>query len=422
MVSIDIRSRFEGDAVALEPKSFFDEDLAALLASRGVAAARAIEQLGLSPLTLMVDDEALSLVVRGRGSSARLVGEHGAVQGAIQVTLDAAAFSDLMQDVVSAFGVHMTGRAQLEPSNVSGFVAWEPVLRWVLDGRPVYEPGMISFADRTGAPLDLHQSFSLDDDSEAIGHFLAEAGYLHVRAVFTEVEMAEVIVEHDAALARSQRDDGASWWARTSQDEWFAARILGFNQQSPKLRELLHSERFTKIGTFTDDVMMQRDPDRGDSAEALMKKVGVVEGISDVSWHKDCSMGGHSRHCCGLVVGISVTGGGRGNGELGVVAGSHRANVVPLGIVGLDLPRIPLPTQTGDITVHCACTLHMSRPPETAERRVIYTGFGLATRAGDVREVRTEEEIRFDRAALNDHTRRQQSEGGTGERLASFDL
>ena len=36
-------------------------------------------------------------------------------------------------------------------------------------------------------------------------------------------------------------------------------------------------------------------------------------------------MGGHSRHCCGLVVGISVTGAGPENGELGAVAGSHRA-------------------------------------------------------------------------------------------------
>ena len=49
------------------------------------------------------------------------------------------------------------------------------------------------------------------------------------------------------------------------------------------------------IGSFTDDTFVQRDPDVGDSAEGLLKKIGVVEGISDVSWHKDCSMGGHSR-------------------------------------------------------------------------------------------------------------------------------
>ena len=155
----------------------------------------------------------------------------------------------------------------------------------------------------------------------------------------------------------------------------------------------------------------------------MLKKVGVVEGISDVSWHKDCAMGGHSRHCCGLTVGISVTGAGRANGELGAVAGSHRANVAPLGVVGLDLPRVPLPTHTGDVTVHCSCTLHMSRPPVSAERRVVYTGFGLAPRPGDQRIELSPDEIRRQRAELNDHTRRQQASGNTASaRVASHDL
>ena len=135
---------------------------------------------------------------------------------------------------------------------------------------------------------------------------------------------------------------------------------------------------------MTDDAMVQRAPRTGDSAEGLLKKVGVLEGISDVSWHKDCSLGGHSRGCCGLTVGISVTGAQQRNGELGVVAGSSRANVQPLDVrPDLDLPRIPLPTNTGDVTVHCSCTLHMSRPPIDQERRVVYTGFGLAPRPGD---------------------------------------
>jgi hypothetical protein len=236
-----------------------------------------------------------------------------------------------------------------------------------------------------------------------MGHFLAEAGFLHVAGMFTVEEMAEVSAELDEAIAAADRDDGASWWARTTSDEWYASRILGFNQKSPTLRTLLQSDRFTALGRLTDDEYVQRDPLHGDSAEGLLKKVGVVEGISDVSWHKDCSMGGHSRHCCGMTVGISVTGAQRHNGELGVVPGSHRANIAVLGVEGLDLPRLPLPTQTGDITIHCSCTLHMSRPPESAERRVVYTGFGLAPRSGDLHVERTQAQIRQDRHSLNDH-------------------
>ena len=155
---------------------------------------------------------------------------------------------------------------------------------------------------------------------------------------------------------------------------------------------------------------MQRDPDVGDSAEGLLKKIGVVEGMSDVSWHKDCSLGGHSRGCSSLTVGISVTGAGRENGELGVVAGSRRANVPVLGVDGLDLPRVPLPTRTGDVTVHCSCTLHMSRPPVSAERRVVYTGFDLAPRPGDRPVELDPAEIRRRRAALDDNSGHLQGE------------
>jgi phytanoyl-CoA dioxygenase PhyH len=204
--------------------------------------------------------------------------------------------------------------------------------------------------------------------------------------------------------------------------EHYPARILGFNQKSPALRSLLHDDRFAAKGTVTDDHYLQRDPDKGDSAEGLLKKIQVIEGISDVSWHKDCAMGGHSRHCCGLTVGISVTGAGRDNGELGVVAGSHRANIALLGVEGLDLPRLPLPTRAGDVTVHCSCTLHMSRPPVSAERRVVYTGFGLAPRPGDRQPERTAEEIRRERARLNDQVRGQQQVRTLSSRSASFDL
>ena len=46
-----------------------------------------------------------------------------------------------------------------------------------------------------------------------------------------------------------------------------------------------------------------------------------------------------------------------------------------------DLPIIDLATATGDVTVHCSCTLHMAQPPVERERKVMYTGFGLPDRA-----------------------------------------
>ena len=416
MITVDRRTRYDGDAVTLDVDGFVDNVLPPLLDKHAGEAGLAATRLGLAPLTLDVDGEALTIAV---GDDGRLETRRGSAD-VVVVEMNGASFSDLVQDVASTFGAQMMGRATVVRGGLDVFLEWEPVLRCLLDGRLVYEPGTMAFKDRDGSSLDLHRSFSLDDDPVEIGHFLAEAGYLHLEGVFTEEEMAAVSADLDDAMARAERDDGASWWARTSDDEWYPARILGFNQQSPALRDVLRSDRFRAIGSFTDDTFVQRDPDVGDSAEGLHKKIGVVEGFSDVSWHKDCSMGGHSRGCCGLTVGISVTGARRENGELGAVAGSHRANVPVLGVEGLDLPRVPLPTHTGDVTVHCSCTLHMSRPPESAERRVVYSGFGLAARTGDHRVELDQAEIRRQRHALSNQS--QHVHGSLSERAGSFDL
>jgi hypothetical protein len=397
MTSVDKRTRFAGSVEVKDAAQLFT-DLAERLDETGALAARGVELLALAPLTLEVDGTAAHLVV---ADGALRLREGRADEGPI-VGLDTTACSELFQDLVSTFGLVMPGRVEMLRPRGDQFVAWEPVLRAAIDGRAVHEPGSVRFRDRAGNDLDLRRGFRIDDEREEIGHFLAEAGYLHLEGVFTEAEMAAVSADLDQAMAEATQDDGASWWART-EDGWYPSRILGFNLKSPTLQDLLESDRFTRIGTFTDDQMAQRAPRTGDSAEGLHKKVGVLEGISDVSWHKDCSMGGHSRSCCGLTVGISVTGAQQRSGELGVVAGSNRANVQAIDIrPDLDLPRIPLPTNTGDVTVHCSCTLHMSRPPIDQERRVVYTGFGLAPRPGDVREQLSEEEVRRRRQALSD--------------------
>ncbi len=421
VTTVDLRSRFDGDQISLDPATFLTDHVPALLDANAALAGRAATRLGLAPLTLVVEGEQMTFEVADNQRLTVRTGKADATAPLV-VGMDCAAFSDVVQDVASTFGLDLTQRAQVRSGTLASFVEWEPALRCLLDGRPVHEAGAIDFHDRHGESLDLRRSFTLDDSRDDIGHFLAEAGFLHLRGVFSEAEMAAVSAELDDAVASATRDDGASWWARTNTDEWYASRILGFNQKSPTLRELLRSERFASVGTFTDDLFVQRDPDVGDSAEGLLKKIGVVEGISDVSWHKDCSMGGHSRGCCGLIVGISVTGGRPENGELGVVPGSHRANIALLGVDGLDLPRLALPTATGDLTVHCSCTLHMSRPPVSAERRVVYTGFGLASRSGDHRVTIGAEEIRTQRAKLNDHVRRHQTEGDGDARVASHEL
>jgi hypothetical protein len=72
------------------------------------------------------------------------------------------------------------------------------------------------------------------------------------------------------------------------------------------------------------------------------------------------------------------------SGALGVVPGSHRANVrVPGRDPVMDMAPRMLETKTGDVTVHCSDTLHRAHPPTERPRKVVYSGFRLPLLPGD---------------------------------------
>jgi len=300
------------------------------------------------------------------------------------VRLDAEDLSDLVNDIRTPMGLFTGGDLDMPAGGLDDFLDWWVVLRSLVDGRPVHTTGAVTFVDRDGEPLDLTRSFSLDDDREEMSHFLAEAGYLHLTGVFEPDEMARVSDEMDAAAPTYSSGDGRSWWARTGDGRDRLVRMQYFHEHSPTTTALLADERLQGIGGLTTDGhrLAEPRPDRN-VIEALIKPIGVVEGISDVPWHKDCSLGSHSYRCSSMTVGISVTGADADSGQLRVVAGSHRALVQPAFVRrGLDLPQVDLPTTTGDVTVHLSCTLHMSQPPVRRERRVLYTDFQLPDRDG----------------------------------------
>jgi hypothetical protein len=268
------------------------------------------------------------------------------------------------------------GTLKMARGNLGNFLDWWVVLRSLIDGRPIHTRDAIMFEDRNGAPLDLTRAFTPDDNDDDIAAFLAVAGFLHLRGWFDAEMMHEISADMDRALPTYARDDGRSWWAKTAAGDDRCVRMEFFHEHSARVLELLASERFLRIGRLLDGDYLPRTT--GDRIEALVKPIGVVEGISDVPWHKDCSLGMHSYRCCGLTTGISVTGADAKSGQLRVVAGSHRALVQPAFVrSSSDLPIVDLPTEAGDVTVHCSCTLHMSQPPVERERRVMYTGFGL---------------------------------------------
>jgi hypothetical protein len=214
-----------------------------------------------------------------------------------------------------------------------------------------------------------------------MGDFLQRAGYLHIAGVFDEGEMAAVSRDMDAAAPMYSRGDGRSWWARNRAGDDLLVRMQYFDQVSPTVERLVGDDRLQRLADLTGDGHVYGGI-KDNRIEALFKPFDVVEGISDLPWHKDCALGRHSYDCSSMTVGISVSGADAVSGQLRTVAGSHRALMWPSlqEQNASDLPIVPLPTRTGDITVHLSCTLHQSVPPVERERRVMYTGFRLPPR------------------------------------------
>src|SRR5262245_15717032 len=105
MPTIDRRTRYLGDAVALDASWLVDE-LPTALRDNGALAGRGVEVLGLPPLGFEVDDVTAHLTV----ADGRLVVRDGLPADGTVVSIDAAALSDLAQDVASTFGLSMAGR------------------------------------------------------------------------------------------------------------------------------------------------------------------------------------------------------------------------------------------------------------------------------------------------------------------------
>ena len=374
--SLDVRTRVDGPVEPIGPESFFGTDLAEHWAVHADLLAPACAFLPLRPLTIEVGERAWTLeLVDGRP-----VVVAGSREGSPTLRLDAEQLSDLVADQTTPVTWMVNGTLEIHRGRLDDALNWWLVIRGALDGEAPWVPGSIDLGAGIGAGAtpDLGRAFGVDDDPDEMAAFLHRLGYLHLAAVFTPDEMAAVSADMDRFAPEYSPGDGRSWWARLGDGSDRLVRMQGFDRLSVVVASLLDDDRLARIGELFDDGH-RISADGSNRIEALFKPIGVIEGISDVPWHKDCSLGRHSYDCCSLTVGISVTGADATSGQLRVVAGSHRARVWPSPILqpGLDLPVVDLATASGDVTVHSSCTLHMAQPPVDRERRVLYTSFFL---------------------------------------------
>ena len=361
----DVRTRTDGEDDRREPAAIRDGIAAAL--ESGADLVEPVLHHAKHPLTVDVDGDTWHLASDGR----RVALFDGAADEGLRLRLTADQLADLWSDQATPMGWFSSGALRLD-GRLEHLLDWWVLLRAAVDRRQPHVPGDIDFNG-----TDLRQSFTLDDRDEDISAFLEEAGFVHIRGVYGEDEMAAVSADMDAAAPTYEKGDGRSWWARTNDGVDRLVRMQGADTVCPSIGRLVEDERLARIGAMP-RAGHQWGTRTGNRIEALFKPIGVSEGISDVPWHKDCSLGRHSYECCSLTVGISVIGADETSGQLRVMAGSHRALMWPALLRrDNDLPDLGLPTETGDVTVHLSCTLHMAQPPVDRERKVLYTGFRL---------------------------------------------
>jgi ectoine hydroxylase-related dioxygenase (phytanoyl-CoA dioxygenase family) len=369
-MSVDLRTRVDTEQAPVEANRFFRETLPPLLDAHHDLIAPGARELPLLDFCIETDGEPFSLAWQGDR-----VGVREGSGGAARVRLTAGQLSDFVNDQSTPVALMSNQLLDMPEGGLPDFLNWWLVLRSAIDGRRIHARGDV----RLGG--DIRRSFTPDDSDAEMRAFLEEAGYLHIRGLFSEDEMAAVEADYPKAAAHYQKGDVRAWFATTKDGVEHLVRMEAFDRYSETTRALLDEDRFQRIGRIPGIGHVPRQSHG--RAGALTKPIGVVKGISDVPWHKDCSLGRHSYECCSLTVGISVSGADAESGQLRVVPGTHRALVWPAPCVqpGLDLEAIDLPTRTGDVTVHLSCTQHMSQPPRKRTRKVLYTGF--AQRAAD---------------------------------------
>ena len=290
--------------------------------------------------------------------------------------MDASAWSDFASERATGAGLLYGGRVRFERGGQAELERWEPALRALFDGRPIFDPA----ADTVGG-IDCAWSGTLDDADETLRRFLHATGYLHVRDVFARDEIARLRDAVEARQAAARPGDGRSWWATTSSGAQVLCRLIYLGLDVPAIAALNDDARLRRLASLAPEPLRPVS-DRSDGHSVVIKNADVVAGLSDLPGHRDGGLGGHPLTGPTLNVGIQLDAATEATGRLCFVPGSwryscHRSDLARAKTVAID-------TEPGDVTVHFGDAMHAAPPPtgKGPGRRALYTGW-MPARAYD---------------------------------------
>jgi hypothetical protein len=343
---------------------------------RGVSDLIAWDVAGAPPIALQTTEGAAYSYVCDHGR-VRIV--PGVVADApLVIEMPADSWTDYYYELRSRFGLLYSQVIRFERGGFAMWDAWEPALRCLYSGTPIYDPHTLDLRDIDGAPLDIHKSFDRDDDPNAISHFLRTAGYAHVRGVFAQDEIDRLSDEVDRLRDRAVEGTRFSRWAADPKGKKKVWDLQYMALQSEMMRSLDSHPMVTWLtGLAHEDVVPSVDRDNG--THAILREFTETEGVGSnyqLDWHRDCGTGGCPITCPRVHVGIQLDAATPDSSQLFFLAGTA-------GTLAHDRfteeewegkPIVTYETEPGDVTVHLGCMLHAA-PKVTGKnrRRTIYT-------------------------------------------------
>jgi hypothetical protein len=306
--------------------------------------------------------------------------EPGCKKAKTLVELDGMDFSDFVNEVHTAGGLAMGGKLHFERGALPDLQRWEPALRALYHGRPIWTASEAAkIVDDKGQAIDFTKTFTPEDSDTEMAQHLATAGFLHVRGVFGQKDLESLGAEVNRVRDAIEPGTGEAWWSTTTSGEQVVTRINYLDRWSERIKAACFDARVQRFGKLLDADFRVCD-DRLDGPMVFVKNSNVAQGLGNLNWHQDDGLGGHPVMCPLIQVGVQLDSANPENGQLWVLAGSHRYSNHPMLWGDEDgQPVVKIETEPGDVTVHFGDILHTTPPPtgENAGRRVLYFKFAM---------------------------------------------
>ncbi len=279
------------------------------------------------------------------------------------VELELDAWRDFVGEVATGAGLFYGGRLRFLRGDQPALERWEPALRALFSGRPIFDPER----DTAAVPA----ACSLDTPDAELRRALDDAGFVLVKQVFSRDEIARLADVVAARQAAARPGDGRSWWATRADGASVLCRLIYLGLVEPIIAALSDDPRVRRLAALAHEPL-QPLVDRADGHSVVIKNANVTDGLSDLPWHRDCGLGGHPFTCPAINLGIQLDAATAETGRLHFVPGSwryscHRGDLARARTVAVD-------TEPGDCTVHLGDVMHAAPPPtgDGPGRRALY--------------------------------------------------